>query len=66
MQDNIEELSQAADQMRLRIIDMVVRAKGGHLGGHFRSWRFWLPSTLEAYCVMTRKGRSGKSVIGSS
>ena len=35
MQDNIEELSQAADQMRLRIIDMVVRAKGGHLGGAF-------------------------------
>ena len=35
MQDNIEELSQAADQMRLKIIDMVVRAKGGHLGGAF-------------------------------
>jgi transketolase len=35
MHDKLEELSQVADQMRLRIIDMVVKAKGGHLGGAF-------------------------------
>jgi transketolase len=35
MTDKIKELSQAADKMRLKIIDMVVRANGGHLGGSF-------------------------------
>ncbi len=35
MSENIQELASAADEMRLKIIDMVVRAKGGHLGGAF-------------------------------
>lgn len=35
MTDNVQEMNQAADQIRLKIIDMVVRAKGGHLGGAF-------------------------------
>ena len=35
MSENVQELARAADEMRLKIIDMVVRAKGGHLGGAF-------------------------------
>jgi transketolase len=32
---NVKELAWAADEMRLKIIEMVVVAKGGHLGGAF-------------------------------
>lgn len=35
MRPSNEKLYSIADQIRLKIIDMVVRAKGGHLGGSF-------------------------------